>query len=67
MRIGGDMGDSKEKPYDKDEEEGESDGPSLSDMAGKKAAQKVMSALEGGDAGALDKALRAHYRACQGE
>jgi hypothetical protein len=37
---------------------------SLAAMAGKKAAGRVLAALEGGDAGALDKALRAHYEAC---
>lgn len=59
--------------YEKDDEEksemsemhGEKEGPSLSDMAGRKAASKVLAALEAGDPGMLDKALRAHYAACE--
>ena len=31
------------------------------------AAQMVLDALASKDAGALDEALRAHYRACEGE
>ncbi len=59
------------KPKADDAEEmGESDGqdssdsPSLSDVAGRKAAKGVLAAIEASDPGALDKALRAHYEAC---
>ena len=52
-------------PADDDEEGGSeeqdsSDSPSLSGQA----AKRVLRAIESGDAGALDKALKAHYEAC---
>jgi len=42
------------------------EGPSLSDMAEKKAAMGVLSAIESSDPAALSKALKAHYDACYG-
>ena len=46
------------------EVEGEEEGPALSDMAGMRAAKALVSALESGNAKAVDKALRDHYEAC---
>ncbi len=64
MRFG-DKAPAKDDPMADDEGEGEPM-PSLSGMASKKAASKVLSAIESGDAGALDSALKAHYSACEG-
>ena len=55
------------KDYEEPEAEagGEEEGPSLSDMGGMKAAKGILAAIEEGSASALDKALKAHYTACE--
>jgi hypothetical protein len=38
----------------------------LGAMGSKRAAKDIIAAIESGDAGALDKALKAHYECCHG-
>ncbi len=69
--IGG-PGSKDEKPsfgkkFGREEESEESEsGPSLMGMGRKRYAKDILGAIEAGDAGALDKALAAHYEACTG-
>lgn len=69
MVIGGPSKGDSEKPSfggksSKDEEESEG-GSMLSGMGRKRAAKDILRAIDDGDAGALDKALAAHYSACE--
>lgn len=68
MVIGGPSKGDDEKPSfggkSKDEDESEG-GSMLSGMGRKKAAKDILRAIEDGDASALDKALAAHYSACE--
>ncbi len=55
------------QPDDTAEEGAEADsGPSLDDMAGMRAAKQLLSAIDSGDAAAVNKALKAHYDSCSG-
>lgn len=54
--------EDEEKSYGKSDED---EGPSLSGMASKRAAKSIIEAIESGDAGALDQALKDHYSACE--
>lgn len=60
------IGFGKKKPPTDDEAAPEEAAPSLSGMASRRAAKGVLAAVESGDVSALDKALRAHYAACEG-
>jgi hypothetical protein len=58
----------KPKAEDEESEGGEAEeeaGPSLSGMASRKAARRVLEAIESGDASALSSALKSHYESCQ--
>jgi hypothetical protein len=50
-----------------EEEKAEEAGPSLSGMASKKAASRILAAIESGDSAALDSALKSHYEAYHGD
>jgi DNA-binding GntR family transcriptional regulator len=58
------IGKPKAEDEGEDSEGEEEAGPSLSGMASRKAARRVLEAIESGDASALSSALQAHYESC---
>jgi hypothetical protein len=67
--IGG-PGDKGERPSfgkrSADEDESGDSGPSIMEMGSKRYAKDILAAVESGDVGALDKALKRHYEVCAG-
>lgn len=64
--IGGKGMSEDEEESGLDEDMPMKQGPSVSDMGRKKAAAAILTAIESGDAGALDKALAKHASLCSG-
>lgn len=69
MVIGGKGLKGEKSSYGKESEEMEESEESegLSGMTRKRATKDILAAIESGDASMLDKALSAHYEACQEE
>jgi DNA-binding FadR family transcriptional regulator len=65
LMIGGKAKPEPAKGDDEDKAEGE-DSTKLGDEARKQASRDIIRAVKMGDPDALDKALEAHYEACEG-